>query len=398
MAANVRKVSETSSVITITWDCPTWQEGYVPTIDGSEILTDGKRHAGTSKTINKVTIRKPLDVKSHQYGVNILGTKDSGYVTSPPGTTIISKQGKVVMSPTTTAVVKLPSVYVPPPSYLLPHAGISPGSEGMFTRTAAARRAELDQIQAVGCKLVRIDCTPGGQTQADAYVADCEARNLKLLLTLWGTTGPTTVGTFGTTQANKWASHPLVVGFEIANEPDLNGWTPSGYAAFAKTAVDQIAAAQPGRFEIVPGALWKGTAGDAIFTFTDAMIAAGVFTNAGTASFHGYDIPNVSPIATWNVWSMVFPITGGSYNGQTMREKLNASGHSAVKIICTEAGSGQTNQATQAAETHTLMTEPRVPVMCYYRMTRDGAFPEDALLNTDGTRRQAWNQYLADSA
>lgn len=81
---NVQQLAETAATVTIGWTPAAGQEGYVPTIDGSETLTDGKRHPGTSKTQASVKIGKPGDGKPHAYGVNILGVVDSGSVTVPP--------------------------------------------------------------------------------------------------------------------------------------------------------------------------------------------------------------------------------------------------------------------------------------------------------------------------
>lgn len=301
--------------------------------------------------------------------------------------------------PQTTVLINNPLTAAPPgpAEPFLPHKGFTPGAELVFTRTATDRRFELDEIKATGAQIVRLDCTPGGQNQIDAAVADAEARNLKMYMVLWGTTGPTSAGTFGTDQSNKWNSHPLVVGMEICNEPDLNGWTASGYGSFANTVANQIHTAHPGRYAIVPGALWKGNDGQAIRTFTDALISSGALTHAAAISFHGYDLPTNQPTANWNIWSQVFPIAGGAWNGQTMREKLNAGGFSALPIICSETGSGKADQLTQANEITVFMDETRVPSIFIYRMMRDGAFAEDALLNSDRTRRLAWTRYQQET-
>jgi Polysaccharide lyase len=75
--------ADTAKAITLTWWPPTGQEGYIATIDGSEILTDGKRHIGGSQTRNWVSIGKPQDGLPHSYGVVILGGDYTGAVTSP---------------------------------------------------------------------------------------------------------------------------------------------------------------------------------------------------------------------------------------------------------------------------------------------------------------------------
>jgi len=81
---NVYKITETPTTITIGWDFVDGQEGFIPTIDGSQTLTDNKRHASSSKTQNWVRIGRPGDGMPHEYGVVILGSIASGAITDPP--------------------------------------------------------------------------------------------------------------------------------------------------------------------------------------------------------------------------------------------------------------------------------------------------------------------------
>jgi hypothetical protein len=78
----VRKLEETSTTITLGWTPLPGQEGYLPTIDGNDRLTDGKRHPSMSETANQVKIGKPTDetnpATKHIYGVQILGNVSSG--------------------------------------------------------------------------------------------------------------------------------------------------------------------------------------------------------------------------------------------------------------------------------------------------------------------------------
>lgn len=71
---SVRKIAEDAVAITIGWPRTIGQWGYVPTIDGGEILTDGKRHIGKSSTKRSVKIGKRRDGKTHRYGVKLLTT------------------------------------------------------------------------------------------------------------------------------------------------------------------------------------------------------------------------------------------------------------------------------------------------------------------------------------
>ena len=86
MTLDVTTVHEDATTITLGWTPPAGQEGYVATLDGSEVLIDGKRHGSLSKTNGSIRIGKPQDGKPHSYGVEILGVTASGAVTSPTPT------------------------------------------------------------------------------------------------------------------------------------------------------------------------------------------------------------------------------------------------------------------------------------------------------------------------
>lgn len=82
---NVRRIAETQTTITVEWDRPVDQVGYVPTIDGSDKLTDGKRHPAYGPTAaqqTQVRIGKPADetnpATKHSYGVMILDVGAQG--------------------------------------------------------------------------------------------------------------------------------------------------------------------------------------------------------------------------------------------------------------------------------------------------------------------------------
>src|SRR6476620_8112691 len=78
----------------------------------------------------------------------------------------------------------------PPPAYgSIPRFGVATGYK-ILTRSAADRAYELDQIKAIGAKMVRFDSTPGNQSQVDAVVAAVLARGMEPMLILFGTTAP----------------------------------------------------------------------------------------------------------------------------------------------------------------------------------------------------------------
>lgn len=75
------KAQDTHSV-TIEWDHVPEQEAFLPLLDGSETLSDGKRHPNTSQTQNWVKIGRPSSGGVHSYGVKILGTIDEDSIDS----------------------------------------------------------------------------------------------------------------------------------------------------------------------------------------------------------------------------------------------------------------------------------------------------------------------------
>jgi hypothetical protein len=80
----VRLKAEDATTITVAWDRPAGQWGYVPTIDGSEILSDGKRHIGKSSSAAQVKIGKVRDGQPHRYGVVLLVNGGAGDVAGKP--------------------------------------------------------------------------------------------------------------------------------------------------------------------------------------------------------------------------------------------------------------------------------------------------------------------------
>lgn len=84
----VTKLADTKTTVTIGWKQPAGQQGYIPTIDGSEFLTDGKRHPSFSVTASSARIGKPADettpASKHTYGVNLLGITQEGSWSANP--------------------------------------------------------------------------------------------------------------------------------------------------------------------------------------------------------------------------------------------------------------------------------------------------------------------------
>jgi len=275
----------------------------------------------------------------------------------------------------------------PPPAYgSIPRFGVATGYK-ILTRSAADRAYELDQIKAIGAKMVRFDSTPGNQSQVDAVVAAVLARGMEPMLILFGTTAPvspTTAAAFAGSQAAKWRGRVRL--YEFANEPDLNGWTGTTYAQSLIPAYDAIKAADPDAI-VVAGALWKGAGGPVQFV-TD-MYAAGAKGHFDVLSLHLYDDPLAS--GSWNIWNMAFhfPIS--------VRSVLDAHGDAAIPIGSTETGGpvttyGEDGQATIVSHDFDALSDPRLAFICVYSMMDDDV-PGFGLLRPDRTPRPAWAVY-----
>jgi hypothetical protein len=80
---NVRVTAETDLAVTLGWDSVHGAAGFIFTVDGAEILADGKRHFTIDGTRTSVKIGKPQDGKPHAYGVEALTVSDRGSVVAP---------------------------------------------------------------------------------------------------------------------------------------------------------------------------------------------------------------------------------------------------------------------------------------------------------------------------
>lgn len=80
---NVRKITETDTTITLGWDSVPNARGFMGTLDGSDLLADGKRHYSFDPLLSQIKMAKKLDGNNHSYGVIALGSLGSGAVVSP---------------------------------------------------------------------------------------------------------------------------------------------------------------------------------------------------------------------------------------------------------------------------------------------------------------------------
>ena len=296
------------------------------------------------------------------------------------------------------------TVSVAPPSNslsaaVLPRIGVSVGYK-IMNRTAADRQFELDKIKKMfnGKQgYVRIDDTTGNQTQLAAVVTDILNRGMTPLVALHGTTGPRTVDTFGRDQAIKW--NGKITFFEIANEPDLNGWTPDGYADFVKGTAASIKSGNPNAV-VIAGALFNG--GSSGYTTQDfcrslAVRAKGSFE---FLSMHLYDDPTSR--GTWSMWDRAFPSILGAtstYKGNTCREILNSNALTGVPIISTESGGpvykySDAGQSTIVGHDFDALKSGLLPSMAVYTMKNDDV-QGFGLLDDNNNERPAYATFMS---
>jgi hypothetical protein len=257
----------------------------------------------------------------------------------------------------------------------------------ILTRSAADQAFELDQIKAVGGKIVRFDSTTGNQSQVDAVVPAVLARGMEPLLVLGGTRGlidPAAAAAFAGSQAAKWRGRVRL--YEFLNEPDLHGWTGTTYAQALIPVYDAIKAADPNAI-VLAGALWKGAGGPVQFV-TD-MYNAGAKGHFDMISLHLYDDPLA--VGSWNIWNMAFHFS------PSVRSVMDAHGDADIPIASTETGGpvttyGEAGQASIVGHDFDALSDPRLAFILVYSMLDDDV-PGFGLLRPDRTQRPAWAVY-----
>lgn len=302
---------------------------------------------------------------------------------------------------------------------MLPKYGISL-DPSLYYATSTVRGHELDQAKACGCTWVRMDmyADPFNDHTADTFVTDCLTRGLDILFILFGTGGPGEVmGTFPHDVMTRYKGQ--VRNFECMNEPDLNGWTPNGYADFFAAASDQVKTVDS-TAKMIAGALWKGDRDDLTMTGTTdplhfvqalASRAAGKFDYI---SFHGYDDPLDRGV--WNIWDyMLYWGGAGSADngahGGNVRQWMDANGLANIPIISTEGGGPllqgdlvtpqytQTKQATIVSNNVTMVKTGKLESTLIYQMRQTNA-QQFALRDGSDNARPAYtafaNQIQAD--
>jgi cellulase (glycosyl hydrolase family 5) len=317
-----------------------------------------------------------------------------------------STDGRIATASSSVTVASAASESPPPsPSAIpadVPQYGFSLGGRSLF-RSAADRAFELDQIQAAANghrAVVRIDSTPSWQPWLDTWVSDALARNLEPMLILFGNNGPVSAdaaASFAAAQGAKWKGKVRL--FELANEPDLNGWTPEQYTADLKAAYVALKTANPNAI-MVAGGLWKWDAGATANPSGGArewvrrMYAAGAKGYFDMLSLHFYDDPDDH--GTWNLWDQAFSMS------TSIRSIMDANGDQAIPIASTESGGpttkyGEAGQATIVDHDFNHLYSGQIRMLLVYTMLDDDV-PGFGMLRDDRTRRPAWYAFQQRAA
>jgi hypothetical protein len=73
-------MAQTQTTVTLAWTSVPDAVGYMYLLDGSDRLTDNKRHFTFDGSVASVKIGRPADGKQHRYGVRALLAGPSGEV------------------------------------------------------------------------------------------------------------------------------------------------------------------------------------------------------------------------------------------------------------------------------------------------------------------------------
>jgi len=321
-----------------------------------------------------------LGAGTHQ--LSVVATATDGRTTSSSSTVTVADQTSSTAQPPAAS----PPPSLPPAYASIPRFGISTGYK-ILTRSAADQNFELDQMQAVGAKIVRFDSTPDNQPQVDTVVNGVLARGMEPMLILFGTTGPispSAAALFARSQATKFKGRVRL--YEFANEPDLSGWSGTTYAESLIPLYDAVKAADPNAI-VIAGALWKGAGGPVKFV-TD-MYNAGAKGHFDILSLHLYDDPLA--VGDWNIWNMAFHMS------PSVRSVMDANGDQNIPIGSTETGGpvstyGEAGQASIVSHDFDALADPRLAFVLTYSMMDDDV-PGFGLLRPDRTKRPAWYAY-----
>lgn len=275
----------------------------------------------------------------------------------------------------------------PPPPAGIPRKGISTG--------ANPTNVVLDQCRELGAEYVRFDY--GHDSTGIARVNRVYGNDQDPLMIL----PKRAPNGLGTTIATYWRTWLPLRWYEVMNEPDLNGWTATNYAATAKQWCDELRAADPLCLISLPGHFKGRDAATGPTAYCREVCKAGCDFNIWSVHYADDD--------TWNNpgsgWHIMFP-HGDRAAGDTIREILDANGRQDVPIMSSESHAffrdGAAGQAANVTKFLNYVTTPPdakckpLASVAIYRVdySETGSF-DSSLLNPDGSHRPAWDAFRA---
>jgi hypothetical protein len=249
----------------------------------------------------------------------------------------------------TSSTTALQDVYSRPES----HFGVSTGFT-ILNRTRAMQDFELDQIQATGAKLVRIDFVNGLEASTDSIVADMGVRWLEPWIvvgnTISGSTSKTAVQFGADCSSAATRYHGVARYYEAMNEPNSNGWTGAAYKAYLAACYNAIKAVDT-RNIVVLGGLNPASQGTQAATWLNDLYAAG-----GKPFFdRGNDHPYGDPQNTkdYSLWQKTYgPVVSPNIVGI-----MQANGDGAKLLVTSEGGEKVGVNNCEAPDFNLLCTE-----------------------------------------
>ena len=234
--------------------------------------------------------------------------------------------------------------------------GVSPGYS-IMNRTSAMQDFELNQLVAVGAKLVRLDYVE--PAKADVVIAKATARGLETELVIGATITYANRPALSTFQSRCSAAatkyHGKIRYYETMNEPNIMGWPPSAFAQYQRACYSAIKQVDS-RNIILMGGIAPTPNGTNAYgqTYAPVTWTQQFYANGGKGSFdlmnvHLYGDPAVQ--ASWNVWCQTFGC--GTLVSPSITQVMAANGDS-KPVVATESGDnalkvGETAQATAVA-------------------------------------------------
>lgn len=286
-------------------------------------------------------------------------------------------------------VVTPPPTTPPPTTSTVPRYGISVGGKSIY-RSAADMKFELDQIAAIGAKVVRVDCAKGSEAKVDVWVDEVTKRGMQSLLILGGwLSAPmdqTQWRTFVAACRDRYTAKGVRL-FENSNEPNIRSWTGAQYAQSTIIAYEEIKKAN--NVIMATGAL--SLPATSILSFATAMFAAGVGGHFDAFSVHAYN--DAAGHGAWSAWDVTFGHPT-YYPGDNNIAGLMRKNGGAKPVWITECGDNSDSQGLtyQANAVRDAITDPRPQLSTVYTMLNDDVHGF-GLLNDDKSKKPSWDAF-----